>query len=75
MPFGCNSMRQTTATTTTGGSTGRKKIAFRMLRARNTWSNSSAASSDSTQTGNVVPATNTSVLTNAVLNRSSVNRL
>ena len=37
-------MRQTTPTTTTGGSTGRKNRVFRISRPRNTWWNSSAAS-------------------------------
>ena len=34
-PFGCSSSRQTTAITTTGGSTGRKNAAFSMSRPRN----------------------------------------
>jgi len=71
MPFGCNNIRQMTATTTTGGRTGRKKIAFSVLRPGKTWSNNSAASKDEIQTGMVVPATKMSVLRSAVRNRSS----
>ncbi len=44
IPFGCSSIRQTTATTTTGGRTGRKNSVFRTSRPRKTWSNSRAAS-------------------------------
>src|SRR6201992_2266177 len=71
IPFGCNSIRHTTATTTTGGRTGRKNSVLNTGRPGNTWLNSTAANSDRTQTGNVAPATKTTVFQNAVTNRSS----
>ena len=74
-PFGCSSTRQITATTTIGGSTGRKNAALTMSRPRNAWSNSSAASSESIHTGSVAPATNISVLRSAVRNSWSDSRL